>query len=703
VTVPKSVDKAKPLRENLSSHPAAIAWARAGGGREPIELRVLRDRKPHRRIRNNPPIYWLRGAGPDGGAVIAKLGRRSRADIEHAVYQDVLPRLPVPGIRCLGRVEEGAELSWLFIEYADGDPYSSAIAQDRETAGRWLGALHASASALSDTMSLPEREIDQFADRARSAWAAFRAQVELPSISPDARAVLEAAISELSRLEEWWGNLEEMCQEQPRTLVHGDFAPKNLRLGARLRGPQLFAFDWEEAGWGSPAIDLAEAPDPRHRFAANPCLESYRQAAAEHAAAPEPDALRRLSEAGRVLRCLSGMYWLSMEFDSGGRTLAVANSDLLPKLRSYLGWLTDVICAMGWGRRAWGPAIGMSLAPPGKRAPDPAGGADSSLEETLAVVEPGARVVAMSRLKRDGRVRRARLVGGRRSSVVVKRARRAVARKTSLLNSRWLPAVGLQDCGPPLLGSGSAARESVWQVFEDLGNCELLPDHPEAGGLEAATRLVARVHVAFADPSLLPGCRDAFGDLGASFYGDWLRGAALALQATETSSLSPDRLALLDRLNRRVEGLLAEEAGRTQRLLEVGGPATLLHGDLWPQNVLLPQARVGRHARLIDWDHAVVGPVIYDVSTFISCLSPRFRIPALRLYERVVGPVGWRISDLAALNEAFKTAEFARLACTLTPLVEAVSSGGEWAYEDLDEVDRWFAALASAPDAIATR
>jgi hypothetical protein len=156
---------------------------------------------------------------------------------------------------------------------------------------------------------------------------------------------------------------------------------------------------------------------------------------------------------------------------------------------------------------------------------------------------------------------------------------------------------------------------------------------------------------------------------------------------------------LRDRLSRRVEGLLAEEAERTQRLLEASGPITLLHGDLWPQNVLLPQTGDGGPAaRLIDWDHAVVGPVVYDLSTFIPRLSSRVRIAALRLYGRAVG---WSLPGPGELNQAFKTVEFGRLAYCLTPLAEAAGRRDEWAYEDLGEVDRWLAALAAAPGAVA--
>ncbi|HEX7059673.1 MAG TPA: phosphotransferase [Solirubrobacterales bacterium] len=320
----------------------------------------------------------------------------------------------------------------------------------------------------------------------------------------------------------------------------------------------------------------------------------------------------------------------------------------------------------------------------------PLGGDAGSLSDVLATVEPDARLVAEERL--TSHVRRVTLTRGRRSSLIVKWVTRMTARKTELLNSRWLPAAGLKDRGSPLLASAPGPGDSAWQVFEDLGDCALLPDRPEPGDLEVATHLVAQLHVAFAGHSLLREWIDEFGGLDERFYADWVRQAARALEAIGTSSLSPDRLTLRDRLCRRVDALLAEEPGRTQRLQEADWPVTLLHGDLWPQNVLLSPHREGRRARLIDWDQARVGPVVYDLSTFVYRLSSHVRVPVLRLYRRAVRTVGWDLPNPADLNDAFETAEYARLASCLISPAEAAGEGADWAFEDLRAVDRWFAA-----------
>jgi aminoglycoside phosphotransferase (APT) family kinase protein len=47
----------------------------------------------------------------------------------------------------------------------------------------------------------------------------------------------------------------------PKTLVHGDFVAKNIRIKDRVGAPALLPFDWETAGHGAPAADVALCPD----------------------------------------------------------------------------------------------------------------------------------------------------------------------------------------------------------------------------------------------------------------------------------------------------------------------------------------------------------------------------------------------------------------------------------------------------------
>jgi len=90
-------------------------------------------------------------------------------------------------------------------------------------------------------------------------------------------------------------------------LVHGDFQPKNIRI-RRSNGPaSVLVLDWEMAGWGNPAVDLA--PPAAADMVSHVDLDSY--AAEVCGAWPGVDAaaIRRISIAGLVLRRLAAMDW----------------------------------------------------------------------------------------------------------------------------------------------------------------------------------------------------------------------------------------------------------------------------------------------------------------------------------------------------------------------------------------------------------
>ena len=84
-------------------------------------------------------------------------------------------------------------------------------------------------------------------------------------------------------------------------------------------------------------------------------------------------------------------------------------------------------------------------------------------------------------------------------AVVAKRLKPEIGRRTELLARRWLPAVGLADCGPPLLASVvEPSGRSVWHVYDDLGCDELDAQHIDRARVIAATELIARIHTRFA-------------------------------------------------------------------------------------------------------------------------------------------------------------------------------------------------------------
>jgi hypothetical protein len=286
---------------------------------------------------------------------------------------------------------------------------------------------------------------------------------------------------------------------------------------------------------------------------------------------------------------------------------------------------------------------------------------------------------------------------GRRRNVVVKRMDPDIARRNQLLVTRWLPFVGLERLGPVLLGvAAKRTGDSVWHAYEDLGDQTLDVAAPDSRDVEQAVRAVAMLHTRFAGHFLLGECRLWGGDLGVRFFTGSLHDAIAALRwlGQSATELNGDLAAVRDRLLRRLTGLLDEFPRRAEELAEFGGPETLLHGDLWRQNIALLPDGAGR-VRLLDWDHVAVGPIAYDLSTLLLRFPRVDRPWVFDTYRRAVEPAGWQLSDPSRLNAVFDTVEQARIANrVIWPAIAILEGDRGWGPGALAEVDRWFDALA---------
>jgi hypothetical protein len=286
---------------------------------------------------------------------------------------------------------------------------------------------------------------------------------------------------------------------------------------------------------------------------------------------------------------------------------------------------------------------------------------------------------------------------GTKRSFVAKRLDPDIALRNELVARRWLPAVGLGDSGPPLLAvAAERDASSVWHLYEDLGDCELDAAEADLSRVATAVTLITQIHTRFAGHALLPECRLWGGDLGISFYSSSVRDAITSLKSARAREgrLGLQGSSLCERLLARLDKHLGELVPRAEALTLYGGPETLLHGDLWRTNVMVAGDGATTRVRLIDWDHAAVGPFSYDLSTFLSRFPVGDRTAILRLYEEEVGRAGWVLPPAAELNGLFETAELARIANrVIWPALAAWEHDAGWALAALEEVERWFEQL----------
>ena len=318
----------------------------------------------------------------------------------------------------------------------------------------------------------------------------------------------------------------------------------------------------------------------------------------------------------------------------------------------------------------------------------------AELSDLLSATLEGARLEAVYRLKR--RVYRLEIVDGAHRSVVLKRLDPAVANRNELLVTRWLPALGLPDRCARLLGvAAERSGRCVWHVYEDLGD-ETLAARPSAERIAATVDLVAELHARGAGHAVLPDARHQGGSRGISYFIDNLRDAVAALKLLADSGVEPPtgHAGIVERLIQRARALLADVPRRTRIFERAGAPDTLLHGDLWPINVFVPDTGEGPRARLVDWDQVAVGPFSYDLSTLLLRLPAGDRCEIVERYCAAMDPHGWEKVSRDDLDVMMDTAERARCANGIIwPTLAVVREGADWGFPQLAEVERWFEAL----------
>lgn len=299
------VPKAPPTPASLDGpHPAAHRAWKSVGGPPPAAVEMLRLAS-----RSKPALYRLIFDEPGRPAVYAKRSPTSHLDLELTVYRDILPQLPLTVPRFFGSCRESDGSTWLFVEdVGDGRP-SDEAPEHRRVVARWLGLLHRSAADDPRASRMPDVGPDRYLGALCAGREGIRRNLGNSALTDGDRTILNGFLEQLDAVESRWPGIEHACQDLPVTLVHGDFRPKNVRIRETLPGTALYALDWEMAGWGAPAADLASAFQPGMTVAIDPAV--YLETVRERWPDLDERALRRLSILGRIFQALAGAEWAS--------------------------------------------------------------------------------------------------------------------------------------------------------------------------------------------------------------------------------------------------------------------------------------------------------------------------------------------------------------------------------------------------------
>jgi hypothetical protein len=324
------------IRANLREHPAVSAWSDLLPRRvDPAWIEILHEGK-------KSAVYRLGGVGTRGASVIAKRCRLTTALFERAIYEKVLPQLPLTALHYYGFTSEDDQFGWLFLEDAGSEKYSQSIEEHRVLAAQWLGLMHTSAAHVATGDRLPDRGPGHYLEHLQSGAKILRDAAN-PELKADDLMVLESIVSKCEFLESRWRQVEEICAGFPQTLVHGDFTAKNLRVQAGRAGIALLTFDWEMAGWGVPAADMAQSARLGSGFSARPDLVSYWVVVRDDWPSLDLQTIQRVANCGSLFRSLAAIHWAAPRLAYEGAERAVAGY-----FRPYQAELSNAIEAATW-------------------------------------------------------------------------------------------------------------------------------------------------------------------------------------------------------------------------------------------------------------------------------------------------------------------------------------------------------------------
>ncbi len=228
-------------------------------------------------------------------------------------------------------VDEGiGEYGWLFLEDGGitkvaekGESFPTAFAS-------WLALLHGSASNLPIRNQLPKRGPAWYLEILRTTWRGLCQSLLKRNWNNLDRSALERTLVCFEVLERHWHVVEERCVGLPWTLVHCDLQPKNVLIRHTDSGIAFLPLDWEDAGWGAPATDLARID-----------AVSYWSTARRTWASLE---LRQVEEqvcCGALFQILSAVGWETIRLAAGSEEKAMR------RLRIYAPRLTASTQALG--------------------------------------------------------------------------------------------------------------------------------------------------------------------------------------------------------------------------------------------------------------------------------------------------------------------------------------------------------------------
>ncbi len=287
---------------DLREHPAIQAWKTLHSSPDNLRgIQILKNK-------TKSQIYRLEGIGADGSSVIAKRCLKETALIEYAVYEHILPALPMPALSCYGTIEDcDPTFRWIFLEDAGGIPFNPLLGSHRHAFALWLGILHTYTTNTQMVSNIPERGCAYYLQVLHRVLEMIEDSLNTVILRTGEQYVLKKLLTRCEFVASCWKRIEERCAGISPTIVHGDLKEKNIRVRFTKEGAIVLPFDWEMAGRGEPFSDLTRCPD----------FNTYCSVAHLQWPGLTEHDLRQFAFVGWIFRTILAIQWkcLSLKFE----------------------------------------------------------------------------------------------------------------------------------------------------------------------------------------------------------------------------------------------------------------------------------------------------------------------------------------------------------------------------------------------------
>lgn len=314
------------------SHPAILAWQSLGfAANGSLWVTTVREK-------DVDAVFFIHGLLSNDRVVVAKRSPVAKATVERTIYEDVLPHLSSPKPEYYGFVLDNNGDAWLFVEQVDGERFTASDPEHRYMAACWLANLHLTAASLDLSLRLPDKSINAYRRLLTSTRERVDRGCRNPALDAAMRSQLQAWNSQLDLLDEQWRMLHDLCIDAPVTVMHGDFARKNMFVIPGHGG--LLVFDWGTAGWGPPSADLPQNVEGEDYWA-GPDLDVYRDIISDRWPRIEVEYLHGLAAVGKVIRSLTALH-------GDAKVLSTPWAEkVVYKIPPYFGHLDSAIATLG--------------------------------------------------------------------------------------------------------------------------------------------------------------------------------------------------------------------------------------------------------------------------------------------------------------------------------------------------------------------